>query len=220
MERHFRIAPKGVWLLLPLLLLAANGCASLLATAFYRGNLAPADCNALEGKKVAVICTAAGGDFGPNPNAGPLSRQVGQLLATNVPEIKLVSQQKVDAWMDENDTSFLDYEEIGKGLKADMIVSIEIESLRLQDNQTMYKGQTSYRLKAIDVADGGREVYAPFTSPLIYPRISGVHTASVSLEEFRQKYLEVLAEDIAHHFYEHDLNQQIAIDTPDITRFR
>jgi hypothetical protein len=104
---------------------------------------------------------------------------------------------------------------VGKGLKADLVVAIEIETLRLQDNATLYKGHTEYTLKVIDPKDG-REVFAPFCPPAIYPKYSGLHTASVAKEQFRQKYLEVVADEIARRFYEHDLNQQIAVDTPDL----
>jgi hypothetical protein len=216
MERKLRSGRRWFSLaLLAIITATAPGCVGLLATALYRGRMAPPECTALEGKKVAIVCTANSGDFGPNPSAGIIARHVGRKLNSHVKDIKVINQQNVDAWIDEHDVDYIDYAEVGKGLKADMVVAIEIESMRLQDNATLYKGNTEYTLKVIDVKNG-REVFSPFTPPAVYPRNTGFHTASVSKEQFRQKYLEVVADEIARRFYEHDLNQQIAIDTPDL----
>jgi hypothetical protein len=216
MERKL---PSGHrWLALTIVALAtaaAPGCVGLLATALYRGRMAPAECSALEGKRVAIVCMANSGDFGPNPSAGLIARHIGEKLKANVKDIKIVNQQNIEAWIDEHDAEYVDYAEVGQGVKAEMVVAVEIESLRLQDNATLYKGHTEYALKVIDAKDG-HEVFAPFTPPVIYPKYSGLHTASVTKEQFRQKYLEVVADEIARRFYEHDLNQQIAIDTPDL----
>jgi hypothetical protein len=194
---------------------AAPGCVGIVATALYRGRMAPAECKALEGKKVAIVCTANTGDFGPNPSANIIARHVGQKLTETVKDIKIVNQQNIEAWIDEHDAEYIDYAEVGKGVKAELVVAIEIESLRLQDSATLYKGNTEYTLKVIDVADG-REVFAPFTPPVIYPKYSGLHTASVTKEQFRQKYLEIVGDEIARRFHEHDLNEQIAVDTAEL----
>lgn len=215
MERTLRAGRYLIALLLAMSIMAAPGCVGLVATMLYRGRMAPAECSALEGKKVAVVCTANSGDFGPNPSAGIIARHVGQKLKDNVKEIKIVNPQNIEAWIDEHDAEYIDYAEVGKGVKAEMVVAIEIESQRLQDNATLYKGHTEYKLKVIDVKDGS-EIFAPFTPPVIYPKYSGLHTASVSKEQFRQKYLEVVAAEIARRFYEFDLNEQIAVDTIDL----
>jgi hypothetical protein len=215
MERKNRAVRRLCLALLAVAAATAPGCVGLIATVLYRGRMAPAECAALEGKKVAVVCTANSGDFGPNPSAGIIAQHVGQKLSANVKDIKIVNQQNIEAWIDEHDAEYIDYAEVGKGVKADMVVVIEIESQRLQDNATLFKGHTEYTLKVINANDG-REVFSPFTPPVIYPKYSGLHTASVSKEQFRQKYLEVVADEVARRFYEHDLNQQIAVDTVDL----
>lgn len=215
MDRKLRVNRWLVALLLAIATISAQGCVGLLATALYRGRMAPAECSELEGKKVAIVCTANSGDFGPNPSAGIIARHVGTKLTANVKDIKIVNPQNIDAWIDEHEAEYIDYAEVGKGVKADLVVAIEIESLRLQDNATLYKGHAEYTLKVIDAKDG-HEVFAPFCPPAVYPKINGFHTAGVGKEQFRQKYLEVVADEIARRFYEHDLNLQIAVDTPDL----
>jgi hypothetical protein len=216
MDRFLRVASNRAMIVGALAgwLATSSGCAGLVATLMYRGNLAPVACTALEGKRVAVVCTAGSGDFGPNPNAGMVARRVGQLLAQNVKEITLIPHQEIESWMDEHDVEFIDYVEIGHGVKADVVVGIDIESLRLQDGQTLYKGQANYKLAVIDVKTGN-EIYAPeFIPPLTYPKISGMHTASIGKEEFRQQFIAVLSADVAKHFYAYDMNLDVAPDAP------
>ena len=220
MERNpsfsWRELRPAMLLLAGLLVVANTGCVGLLANVLYRGRLAPAACDRLEGKRVAVVCTSNSSDFGPSPNADLIAKGVGILLAENVEEIEVVAHQKVAAWLDEHDVDFIDHTEIGRALNVDYVVAIDIELLRLQDNQTLYKGNASYRLEVIDITDDGRAVYAPFTPPVIHPKISGVPTTSVTKEHFRRQFVEVIAGDIARHFYEHDLNELVARDRADL----
>ena len=206
----------GLLLLLALTMAPASGCVGLIATVLYKGRMAPAAFPDLEGSRVAVVCLADSGDFGPNPNAGLLAKFVGNTLAMHVPDIDVVDAQRMAAWHDEHNTEYVEYLEMGKGVKADYVVGIELEEFRLQDSATLFKGRAEYGLKVIDVNNNGKTVYAPFTGPVTYPKISGLHTAGVSEREFRQKFLQVLAVEISQHFYSHDLNAKIAADTPDL----
>ncbi len=206
-------------LLVAMTLVGNSGCVGLVSALLYKGRMTPASCKELKGKRVAVICIGDSGDFGPNPNAGLLARRIGRLLKENVREIDLVSPQQIDAWMDEHDVDFVDYVAIGKGVKAEMVVVVDLKSFYLQDSDTLYKGQAECKLQVFDVADGD-EIYAPYMPPTIYPRMQGLPTSGVSSEQFRQKFIDVLATDIAVHFYAHDQNEQIAIDTPDLPVYR
>ena len=208
--RYYQIALLLLAILIPL---SQPGC--ILIPVLYRGRIAPAQCAALEGKTIAVVCTSNSSDFGPSPDAELVARRVSSLLANNVADVQVVAYQRVAAWMDEHDAQYVDYAEIGRDLNADLVVGIDIEALRLQDNSTLYKGQAVYQMEVIDVAED-RIVFETFTPPVIYPKISGLPTTSVSKEQFRRKFTDVLAGDIARHFYEHDLNEQVAIDTPDL----
>ena len=194
-------------------LLAQSGC--ILIPVFYRGRMAPAACEKLEGRRVAVVCTSDASDFGPSPNAELVARRVGVLLAQNVKKIEVTSQQRVAAWLDEHDSQYVDYAEIGRDLNVDLVVGIEIESFSLQDSATLFKGNAVYRMEVVEV-QSGNVVFETYTPPVIYPPMSGVPTTSASKEQFRRKFTEILGGDIARHFYEHDLNDQIAIDPADL----
>lgn len=219
MEWNPRLAALRAALLLAFAGFAAANCGcitKMVSAMLYRGRIAPAACEQLAGKRVAVVCTSDSSDFGPNRNPELIAREVGNLLSENVEEIDVVDHQRVAAWLDEHDPDFVDYAEIGRGVKADMVVVIEIEALRLQDNATLFKGRADYRLEVIDVHDNGRAVYSPFTPPVIFPKIAGYPTTSCNREQFRQKFTKVIAGDIGRHFYAHDLNEQIASDPTDL----
>ena len=180
--------------------------------------MAPAACSRLEGQTVAVVCTSNSSDFGPSPDADLVARRVSTLLAQNVKEVKVVAQQRVASWMDEHDSQYVDYAEIGRDLNADLVVGVDIESLRLQDSATLYKGHAVYRMEVVDVKED-RIVYETFTPPVIYPPMGGVPTTEATQEQFRRKFTDILGGNIARHFYEHDLNDQVAIDTADLNGF-
>ena len=181
--------------------------------------MAPAACSELEGKTVAVVCTSNSSDFGPSPDAELVARRVSSLLAQNVKEIKVVAYQRVASWMDEHDSQYVDYTEIGRDLNADLVVGIDIESLRLNDSATLYKGHAVYRMEVVDVSDD-RIVYETFTPPVVYPSMGGVPSTDASREEFRRVFTDILGGAIARHFYEHDLNDQVATATADLNDVR
>ena len=59
-----------------------------------------------------------------------LVRQVGERLTKKVKKIKVVDEREVSEWTDEN--SWQKFTEVGKALKADMVVGIELERFSLQ----------------------------------------------------------------------------------------
>ena len=200
-----------------LALFAHSGC--ILVPVLYRGRMAPAECDKLEGKVVAVVCTSNSSDFGPSPDAELVARRVSSLLARNVKDVKVVAYQRVGAWMDEHDSQYVDYAEIGRDLNADLVVGIDIESFSLQSSATLYQGNAVYRLEVIDVGED-RVVYETFTPPVVYPPMRGVPSTEATKEQFRRTFTDILGGNIARHFYEHDLNDQIAIDTADLNDVR
>ena len=82
--------------------LAQSGCVGAVAVLLYRGRIAPAACDKLEGQRVAVVCTGDSGDFGPNPNASLVAKAVGRLLDENVKKVDVVNHKRIEAWLDEH----------------------------------------------------------------------------------------------------------------------
>lgn len=193
---------------------SATGC-GLLANVMYAGwgGRVHARCKALEGKRVAVVCVSQSAEFGPTTAADQIAKHIGDLLRTNVKEIQLVEQQQIDDWMDRNDWNRIDYVEIGRGVSADMVVAVDLNSFSLHDGQTLYKGRANVEISVYDIVAGGNLVYSNTPSEIQYPENTGIHTTDISDAEFRRRYLMIVGSQIARHFYTYDELEDFARDT-------
>lgn len=192
---------------------ATPGCViDIFTTVMYRGRLAPAECTALEGKKVAIVCTANSGDFGPNPSAGIIARHIGQKLKANGKEITIVNQQNIDAWIDEHNVEYIDYAEVGRGVKADMVVGIDLLSFTLHEGQTLLKGRSKVGVKVYDMNKAGGElVYEKSPTEIAWPENGSRHVTE-NEANFRAHFIGMLAERIARDFYAYELAQNFGAD--------
>jgi hypothetical protein len=189
------------------------GCVSALATAAWliKGNDVDADYSGLKNKRVAVVCRplvelqySTG-----NRSAQDLAVEVGHLLAQRVKKISIVDPRGVAEWTDEHDWD--DFTEVGRALKADMVVGIDIEEFSLYQSQTLYQGKTRLAITVYDVADGGKETFRKTIPRIIFPPNRGVDT-SVPEEDFRRRFVAHLADVIGRHFYSHDAQADVALD--------
>jgi hypothetical protein len=201
-----------------LVLVTSTGCVRLAANLLYaaHGNLAPAKFDGLEKKRVAVVCVSNNEAFGPNPITPLLAQRVTNLLAKNVDDIQIVDQQDIAAWIDRNDWDYLDFRAVGKGVKADVVLSIDLNTFSLYDSKTMFKGRCDYQIVVHDVATG-RELFSVSPPLLEYPKNSAQHTTETSEKDFRRRFLDLLARHISRNFYAYDASEDVAIDSSLIT---
>lgn len=205
----------GIALVLALTLatLPAFGCRSALATAmfFIKGTDVDPDFAELKGKKVAVVCRPLVTLQYRNASvARDLAQQVTLLLQQQVPKIKTVDQRKVAKWTDEN--TWEEYPEVGKALKADMVVGIDLEGFNIFQGQTLYQGKANATIRVYDCRAGGKVVFEKILPQAVYPPNSAVPTSDRLEAEFRREFLSVLADQIARHFYAHDPYADMAQD--------
>src|SRR6185436_15831296 len=92
--------------------------------------------------------------------ARELAQKIGEDLQTNVRGIKVIDQQEVDRWKDDlTNGEQDDFRAIGRALKADRVVAVELEEFRLNDNSTsLYTGRCDYRILVYDMSDKNAEV--------------------------------------------------------------
>ena len=207
-----RLSVAGRWMGATLLLTLASGCSILPFAAYLvQGLNHPADYDGLKGKKVAVICRpVASLQYQSSSVDRELAEAVSDLLAEHISKIHLVSQDEIEKWEDENNWD--DYTEIGKALRADMVVGIDLDQFSLQSGQTLYQGKASIDLAVYDVQRGKRPVYQKMLPQRLYPPNAPIPTSEKSLGEFRQQFVQVLAEQVARHFYDHDATVDFAAD--------
>ncbi|NQU25336.1 MAG: hypothetical protein HQ567_28970 [Candidatus Nealsonbacteria bacterium] len=199
------------------LLAAGSGCRSLFFVPLYllRGNDIPAEYEGLKKKKVAVVCQSVvmmsmGEQFGA---PAELARELNRKLAEGVPKIRMVDQQKVEAWIDEGGGmgGDFDYTELGRDLGAEMVVVVELEGFSLEQSTVLYQGKADVQFTVYDMADGKVTFDKPMPQ-VVHPPNSGVEKSATREVEFRREFIGVLADRIGRHFYAHDKYADFASD--------
>lgn len=192
--------------------LSSGGCVQFAANVLHviRGPQVPAEFKGLENKRVAVVCTT---------ESGMCSDEVGIRLAGNVRGIlgkhlsktTFVSQEEIDQWTQGGGSSSEDLASIGRGVKADYVMSIQIHNLKLRDGATLYRGRSDLDLTVVDVKKG-KPVYSQSLPDYTYPVMAGQSTTETDETKFRRVYLMTVADKLARYFYPHDIGPDVALD--------
>jgi ABC-type uncharacterized transport system auxiliary subunit len=195
--------------------LPSIGCQSALFTAMYllKGMDVDPDFKELKGKKVAVVCRPTASLTYSNSNvARDLAQQVTRLLQEQVPKIKTIDQRKVAKWTDEN--TWEEYSEVGKALKADMVVAVDLESFSIYQGQTLYQGKADATIRVFDCSKTGKgkEVFRKSIPQAVYPPNMPIPAQDRTEPEFRREFVLVLANQIGRHFFAHDPHADLAQD--------
>jgi len=191
--------------LLLIALLPTIGCQSAMFTVMYlfKGTDTDPDFKDLKDKKVAVVCRPMVSLQYANSNVGrELAQQISLLLKEQVPKIKIIDQRKIAKWTDEN--TWDEYPEVGKAVKADMVVAVDLESFSLYQGQTLYQGKANATIKVFDCKKGGKEVFHKSIPQCVYPPSAPMPASERTEPDFRNEFVGVLANQIARYFFAHD----------------
>lgn len=193
--------------------LMSAGCARMVANLVHaiKGNEVPAEFKALEGKRVAVVCATDEG-VGSDANGILLARYVRALLGEKVKEIKLVSQEEVDQWIDGEQSNGREFAKIGQGVKADYVVAIDMLNLRLKDGATLYRGVSDLTVAVYDIPKSGQVVFRKVLPQFSYPTMGGASALETDETKFRRIYLTRVAQRLARHFYPYEAGADVAVD--------
>jgi hypothetical protein len=201
-------------------LLPLAGCLSLVANLIHaaKGDLIPAAFDQFEDRKVAVVCVSNSSFFGPTSVSSDVGKRVARLLRQKIPKAIVIPQQQVDDWIDKNSWDAIDFVALGKGVEADLVIAIEVNSLSLYDGKTMYKGQADMQFAVYDMQQGGAEVFGRPSELVQFPVNSGISVNDVSSErQFRESFLDVIAMRVARNFFAFDINDDYARDADMLT---
>jgi ABC-type uncharacterized transport system auxiliary subunit len=191
------------------------GCQSALATAYWlvHGTDADAAFPGLKDKKVVVVCKPSVSIHYSNQNVSKvLCQQVSTLLQEKLgKKTKVVDQRKVNNWCDKN--NWEEYTEVGKAMKADFVVGIDLEKFSIFLGQTLYQGNAQATVRVFDCKDGGKEVFKRTLPPTVYPPSAGLPTSERQEDEFRNEFIGVLAHRAARFFYGYDTFDDVAVDS-------
>lgn len=193
--------------------IASTGCVSLMANIMHiiHGRNVPAPFDKLEGKRVAVVVNSESG-----MNDMPvviLGRNIREILAEKVKEIELVPQSQVERWANEQDWEDVDYEAIGKGVKADYVVAVELIGLQLKDGDTLFRGRCDCYTTVYEVGKGNKPAYrAPSMQNFSFPSMGGQPTTGTDENTFRRLFLSIVAKRVARNFHPYNPDEDIAAD--------
>ena len=203
----------SICLLLLSCLLPMQGCAGFASHVLYwiNGNKTDARCSALEGKRVAVVCVT--GDrvegIGLSNEGEEITHVVSTLLEKNVRKIQMVRPKEVADWRDANNWDEVDYRSIGRGVKADMVLAIDLSSFNLHDNSTLLRGRAGVKTTIYDIKDTGKIVFRDGPKEFAFPENGGRHSVE-NETNFRRVFVFMLAQDIAKNFYAYDKVDDVA----------
>ncbi|WP_145098220.1 hypothetical protein [Anatilimnocola aggregata] len=175
-----------------------------------RGNPVDAKFPGLKNKTVAVVCFDTN-LTGPGNVADALAKSVGSKLALNVPKIKVVEHQKVTDWIDEQSDHVADFKDVGRGVKADMVVGIDMDDFRIHDGATLLRGRSRISVKVYDLSKGGEVVYQTPVDNVTYPE-NGPRPVTDNEGAFRSLFLDILAKRISKDFYPYDKAEDFGLD--------
>lgn len=174
----------------------------------------PAGYEGLEESTVAIVTMTNSSHYSDDTAARLLSRMVGDILIKEIKNKKkfsLVREDKIEQWRDTHGWESMDYQAMGRDVKADKVVSIELTDLTLRQGKTLFRGNANATIAVVDVASG-KIVYRRSIDEFAFPVNAGQHTSETTEARFRKLYLSMLAKQIARSFHPWDLNEDFALD--------
>jgi hypothetical protein len=199
--------------LLASLIVASAGCTGLATFMHVAGvDMVPAEYDGLKNSTVAIVTLTESSQYSNDVTSRELSRFVGQIITTEVKNVQLIREDKIDQWRDINGWDQVNFDEIGTGVGAEKVIGIEVANLRLREGATLYRGRSDVVVNVIDVETGNIE-YSRTLEEFTYPNIAGQYTSETTESKFRKLYLRMLSEEIGRSFHRYDLTDRIAGDS-------
>jgi hypothetical protein len=194
------------------LLAATPGCSVFANMAYWwKGSKIPAKYAGLEEKRVAVVCLDANSLGGPGGEADAIARAVNVALAQNVPKVTMVRQSEIADWIDSQNQEVTDYRDVGRGVKADMVVGIDLMSFNIHEGQTLLRGKANVRVRVYDMKQGGEVVYESPGKEISWPE-NGARHVTENEANFKTYFIHTLAHKIARDYYDYESVEDYSLD--------
>jgi len=186
--------------------MAVAGCNVLPHIAYIAGGtMVRPQYKGLQESRVAVVCVSDGSSYGSGNESERLARGIAMKLAEKVPEIDVVRYAEIADWIDRKGWDEIDYREVGRGVKADRVVAVDLSGFRIREGASLYKGRADVMVTVFDMTAGGKEVFRKEITEYTYPPNGPFHAAEVSEAKFSKLYLKLLSEEVAKLFHEYDM---------------
>ncbi|MBT3210434.1 MAG: hypothetical protein HN345_00305 [Planctomycetaceae bacterium] len=191
------------------LLFATSGCSTVLTVAYlFHPEDVPAEYNELRGKHVVVVCKPIVElEFTDAGTARELADRIGANIRENVRGVKIISQQEVSRWLDEN--AWVDYATLGEAVDADIVVGIDLDHFSLHEGSTLYRGRTTVHMQVHDVNED-LIVFDKRMEDFTFPADSAIPTADQSEQQFRGLFLRILSSRLSRCFHAYESRAHFA----------
>ncbi len=194
-------------------LVSSIGCMGGLAQLLYviKGHKIPAEYNDLAGNRVAVSCMSDASAYGPDTLTDTISILVSMILQIGVKGIKVIPAKTIEDWADRNTWDEADFNAIGEGVEADVVVGIQISNYSIKEGSTLYQGRCEMTATVFDIENEGQVSYSigPDQFQLPAKPRTAMHTND---RKFEAVYLAKLAEYISRRFCAYDRMEMVAED--------
>lgn len=194
-----------------LLVLPGCGPVATIAWLIHGPEMIPAEFAGLKGKRVAVVCLDGSSLGGPGVEADAIAKAVSMTLGKHVHEVTMVRQNEVADWLDSHGDDVTDFRDVGRGVKADMVVGIDLISFNLHEGQTLLRGKAKVGVKVYDMTKAGELVYESSPKEIAWPE-NGARHVTENEANFRTNFILTLAERVSSDFYEVEVGQNIGSD--------
>jgi hypothetical protein len=211
MSKKLRHTLKALTALAALLIIPGCGPIATIAWLIHGPEMIPAQFDGLKGKRVAVVCLDGNSLSGPGGEADAVAKAVSMTLGKHVPEINIVRQNDVADWLDSHGDDLTDYRDVGRGVKADMVVGIDLLTFNLHEGQTLLRGKAKVGVKVYDMTKAGELVYESSPKEIAWPE-NGARHVTENEANFRTNFVFTLAERISSDFYAVETGQNIGTD--------
>ncbi len=200
------------FLLCGVLVTSSTGCVRFMANMInaIQGNERPAEYDGFKEQRVAVVC---GTDQGLSSDATTalMTGYIHMALNQHIKKIDLVRPEEIEQWLDVHGTVESDYVEIGRAVKADKLLAIDLSKLRVKDGPTLYRGRCDVGVTVYDISNKGAIVFRKQVPDFTFPKDSAA-IADTSETKFRNLFLKIIANKVAGMFYPVDPTADYGLD--------
>jgi hypothetical protein len=214
MDRH-QFSTNGKWLFVlgALLTCSLAGCGTFAQLMYtLKGMEVKAAYDGLQDSRVAVVVVSDASSYGPDSLTRVVGRALGARLSQKVKNITVINQQVIENWQDTHGWNEVDFVALGKGVKADKVLAIEIGSYSIREGATLYKGRATITTSVYDLKNENQLVFTQGPAEFQFPKSHGRPAISTNAQHFEAAYLGQLVETIARNFHKHDRVDTVAED--------
>ena len=159
---------------------------------------------------VAIVTTFA--NLETRPEMLPIESELSDRLAAdmrkraaaNKEKIKFIPTAKVRSLMNQTAGNTLSPREIGRKLKANIVINLEINSISLYEKGSfnqLFRGKTEIVISCLEMSKPSKEgMHQEHLCARISRARGPIDAGNSSVLEFRTKFLDVIAQDIARYF--------------------